>query len=54
MMEENLRRSMLIGQGSPMIFLERPICVVLLALALGLIVFASLPAISRQRDKVLE
>jgi TctA family transporter len=54
MMEENLRRSMLIGQGSPMIFLERPICVVLFILAVALIVFASLPAISRQRDKVLE
>lgn len=54
MMEENLRRTMLIGQGDPMIFLQRPICVVLLILALALIVVASLPAISRQRDKVLD
>lgn len=52
MMEENLRRTMLIGQGDPIIFLQRPICVALLAVAALLIVVASLPSISKQREKL--
>jgi TctA family transporter len=54
MMEENLRRTMLIAQGDPIIFLQRPICAVLLAIAVLLIVLAALPSISRQREKLEE
>ncbi len=54
MMEENLRRSMLIGQGDPMLFLQRPICAALLAVAVLLVLFASLPLIRRRREEVLE
>jgi putative tricarboxylic transport membrane protein len=50
MLEENLRRSMLIGQGNPMIFLERPISAALLLTAVVLIGLALVPAISRRRE----
>lgn len=52
LMEENLRRTMLIAQGDPSIFLQRPICAALLAIAFALIVLAALPAISKQREKL--
>ncbi len=40
MMEEQLRRTMLLSRGDPMVFLERPISATLLALTAGIIVFA--------------
>ena len=33
MMEDNLKRAMLLSRGDPMVFLERPICAALLALS---------------------
>jgi putative tricarboxylic transport membrane protein len=41
-LEENLRRSMLISQGDPSIFITRPISLVLLLAAIGIIVFSVL------------
>ena len=38
MMEDNLKRSMLLSRGDPMIFLERPISAVLLGLSVAIIV----------------
>ncbi len=40
MMEEQLRRTMLLSRGDPMVFLERPISATLLAITAGIIVFA--------------
>ncbi|MGI9571501.1 MAG: tripartite tricarboxylate transporter permease, partial [Desulfobulbia bacterium] len=40
MLEEQLRRSMLLSRGDPMVFLERPISATLLALTAAIIVFA--------------
>lgn len=54
MIEENFRRSMLIGQGRLQIFVERPICLALLLIAAAIMLAASLPSITAQREKVLE
>ena len=37
MMEDNLKRAMLLSRGDPMVFLERPICAGLLALSLAVL-----------------
>src|SRR5947199_2673077 len=52
LMEENLRRAMLIARGDPTTFLTRPISGVLLAIAAFLVVIALLPMIRCQRDEV--
>jgi putative tricarboxylic transport membrane protein len=52
LMEENLRRAMLIARGDPTTFLYRPISATLLALALFLLVLAVLPMIRSKRDEV--
>ena len=52
LMEENLRRALVISRGDLMVFLERPISAALLALALILLVLALLPSIRRGRDEV--
>lgn len=52
LLEEHLRRAMIISRGDPMIFLERPISATLLALALLAVVLAVLPSIRRKRKEV--
>jgi len=52
MMEENLRRALLITNGDPSIFVTRPISAGLLLVAAGLIVLAMLPSMSRKREEV--
>ena len=52
MMEENLRRTMLLSLGDPTVFLTRPLSAVLLLMAAALVVIVTLPAISRKREKV--
>jgi putative tricarboxylic transport membrane protein len=52
LMEENLRRAMLIARGDPTTFLVRPISGSLLALAALLLVIAVLPMIRSKRDEV--
>ena len=52
LMEENLRRAMLIARGDPTTFVTRPISGGLLLIALVLIVVAVLPMIRQQRDVV--
>src|SRR5438874_4472892 len=52
LMEENLRRAMLIARGDPTTFLTRPISGVLLGLAVFLLILALLPMIRQQRDVV--
>jgi putative tricarboxylic transport membrane protein len=51
MMEEYLRRAMLLSQGDPAIFVQRPISATLLALAVFCIVAVSLPAIRSKREE---
>jgi putative tricarboxylic transport membrane protein len=52
LMEENLRRAMLIARGDPTTFLTRPISGVLLAIAAFLVLLALLPMIRGKRDEV--
>jgi len=52
LMEENLRRAMLIARGDPTTFVTRPISGVLLAIAAALVVVALLPMIRGKRDEV--
>ena len=51
MMEENLRRTMVLSRGDPLIFVQRPICLVLLLLTLALLAVVILPAIRRGREQ---
>ncbi len=54
LMEENLRRALLISRGNPMIFLERPISLVLLLMSLALVIAFLLPALNRTRDEAFK
>ena len=52
LLEEHLRRAMIISRGDPMIFLERPISATLLGLALLAVLIAVLPSIRKKRKEV--
>ncbi|QDZ11520.1 tripartite tricarboxylate transporter permease [Devosia ginsengisoli] len=52
LLEEHLRRAMIISRGDPMIFLHRPISATLLGLALLAVLIAVLPSIRRKRAEV--
>jgi len=53
-LEENLRRSMVVGRGDPMIFLNRPISLALLTLTAVLILFVVLPHFRQSREVVFQ
>ena len=52
LIEENLRRAMLIARGDPTVFATRPISAGLLLFAIGLLVVAVLPMMRKRRDEV--
>lgn len=52
LLEEFLRRAMIISRGDPSIFVTRPISLVLLILAVAALVIAVLPAIRQKREVV--
>lgn len=52
MLEENLRRAMILGRGDPSVFVTRPISLTLLLLTLAVLVVMLLPAIRKKRDEV--
>jgi len=52
LMEENLRRAMLIARGDPSVFVTRPISAGLLFVALAMLTLAMLPLIRKRRDEV--
>ena len=54
LMEENLRRSMVLSRGDPSIFFTRPISLVLLVLAAGLVALVVVPQISATREKAFQ
>jgi TctA family transporter len=51
MMEEYLRRAMLISRGNPWVFIQRPISATLLALALAAMAVVLLPSLSKKREE---
>jgi putative tricarboxylic transport membrane protein len=54
MLEEYLRRAMVVSRGDPMVFVERPVSAVLLAIAAAALLAMLLPAIRRKKDEALE
>jgi TctA family transporter len=54
LMEENLRRSMVLSGGDPSIFVRRPISLGLLIAALGLVLLIVLPRFRRTRDEAFQ
>ena len=52
LMEENLRRAMLIARGDVSVFITRPISGVLIGTAVFLLVIAALPTLRKRRDEV--
>jgi TctA family transporter len=54
LLEENLRRAMILSRGDPTTFLTRPISAVLLVLAVAVIVVVFLPAVRKKREEVFE
>jgi putative tricarboxylic transport membrane protein len=54
LMEENLRRAMLLSRGDPMVFVSRPISATLLAVALLLLVIVLLPMVRKGREEAFK
>jgi TctA family transporter len=54
MMEENLRRAMLLSRGDPMTFLQKPISAGLLALSVLLLVIVVAPAVRKKREEAFQ
>jgi putative tricarboxylic transport membrane protein len=52
LMEEKLRQAMLISRGSLWVFVERPLSLGFLVVAVALLTFALLPAMRKKRDEV--
>jgi TctA family transporter len=53
MMEEHLRRAMLLARGDPMVFLQRPISAVLLGIAAIALAAMLLPNLRKKKDEAL-
>ena len=54
LLEQHLRRALIISQGDPTVFLTRPISLVLLIAAAIALILAVLPAIRRKREVVFQ
>jgi TctA family transporter len=54
LLEQHLRRALIIAQGDPSVFVTRPVSAALLAIAVILVVIATLPAIRRKREVVFQ
>lgn len=54
MMEEYLRRALLLSRSDPMVFLERPISATMLALAALSLIVVSLPALRKKREQAFQ
>jgi len=54
LMEENLRRSMMLSRGDPMIFLERPISASLLGITVLIIAMILLPSFRKTREEAFK
>jgi TctA family transporter len=54
MMEENLRRALLLSRGDPAVFFTRPISLTLLIVAAFLLVLVMAPSISKKREEAFQ
>jgi putative tricarboxylic transport membrane protein len=53
-MEENLRRTLQVSNGSPLIFLQRPISLAFVAVAALLLTAMLLPAVRKKQQRISE
>jgi TctA family transporter len=53
LMEENLRRALLISRGDPTVFVTRPISAAFLIATAVMLVLMVLPAVRRKRDEAI-
>jgi len=51
LMEENLRRAMLLSRGDPLVFFQKPISATFLVISIVLLVVVALPALRKSRDE---
>ena len=51
LMEENLRRAMLLSRGDPFVFFQKPISLGFMVASAILLVLVALPAIRKKRDE---
>jgi TctA family transporter len=51
LMEEYLRRAMLLSRGNPMVFVQRPISATLLVLAVAALLIVCIPALYKKREE---
>ncbi|HEX5777232.1 MAG TPA: tripartite tricarboxylate transporter permease [Xanthobacteraceae bacterium] len=54
LMEENLRRSLVLSRGDPMVFLERPISAALLLMAVCVVALIVLPQFRKTREEAFQ
>ena len=54
LMEENLRRSLVLSRGDPTIFFTRPLSLTILALAAAVLLLVALPQIRTTRGKMFQ
>jgi len=54
LMEENLRRSMVLSRGDPMIFVTRPLSLTLLTMALAVVLLIALPQFRKTRETAFQ
>jgi TctA family transporter len=54
LMEEYMRRALLLSRGDPMVFLQRPISAALLAIGMLAVVVASLPSLTKKREEAFQ
>ena len=54
MLEENLRRALLMSEGSFAVFVQRPISLVFLILTAGILAAMVVPAIRKKKEQAVE
>ena len=54
LMEENLRRALLLSRGDPLVFVQRPISLVLLLMAVALLLLVILPNFRKTREEAFK
>ena len=54
LMEENLRRAMVLSHGDPLVFVQRPISLTLLVLSAALLLLVVMPAFRRTREEAFK
>ena len=53
MMEEHLRRAMLLSRGDPMVFVQQPISATMLAIAAAALLAMALPTLRKKKDQAM-